>query len=341
MKDYILTVAIFVVILLFTPLLLAVTGNKVKQNTAVYASNTHMVTITRDNETNESANGSFKIKNTSTGVEQDVDAFDFICGVVAGEVPAEYNSEALKAQAVAAFSYCCYVKEHGNGGASITAGVNVAYVSKTEAQKSWGKNFDKEWDKIESAVQSVEGKALFYGNDVAEATYYAMSSGKTESCKDVWGDNVPYLVEVSSPGDTLQKDYLTHVTVSSTKFRSIINTAINGASFNKDPKKWLTDEKLSGAGGVIAANLCGKTVSGKEIRTLFGLRSTNFNLNYSKSKDKFTFDVRGYGHGVGMSQCGAQYMAQQGKNWQKILTYYYHGTTIGDYNWNSSEGKKV
>ncbi len=341
MKDFIFTVAIFAIILLMTPLLLAETGNNVKHVSAAYANGTETVEIDGNTNNDNAKGGSFEIDNASTGEKQQIDAFDFICGVVAGEIPAEYNTEALKAQAVAAFSYCSYIREHGFGiqGNSITTGENVAYLPKSEAQKLWGSNFGANWGKIENAVKSVDGKALFYDGDVIQATYYAMSSGITESSKDVWGDSVPYLVEVQSPGDKLQKDYETHVTVTKEDFHKSVAAYVKGAVFNKDPKKWIAGIKRSKAGGVITADLCGKTVSGGDIRTIFGLRAADFTVSFANGK--FTFDVKGFGHGVGMSQCGAEYMAEQGKSFEEILEWYYPGVSVGNYDWSTEENKII
>jgi stage II sporulation protein D len=165
-----------------------------------------------------------------------------------------------------------------------------------------------------------------------------MSSGVTENSKDVWGNSVPYLVEVQSPGDKLQKDFETHVTVTQTDFHTSVAAVVKGAVFSSNPRSWLMDVKRSDAGGVTTATLCGKNVSGGDIRTIFGLRSTDFTVSFNSGK--FTFDVKGFGHGVGMSQCGAEYMAQQGKSWQEILEWYYPGVSVGNYDW-SGDGSKI
>jgi stage II sporulation protein D len=341
MKDFIFAVAIFALILLLMPLLLAETGDNVKQSNVAYANGAKTVEIDGNTANENKDEGTFEIHDAAMVGDQQIPAFDFICGVVAGEMPAQYSPEALKAQAVAAFSYCSYIREHGGavGGTSITTGENVAYLSKADAQKLWGSSFDANWSKIENAVKAVDGKAMFYGGDVIEATYCAMSSGVTENSKDVWGNSVPYLVEVQSPGDALQKDFETHVTVTQADFRTNVAAAVKGAVFNKDPRRWLTDVKRSGAGGIITATLCGKAVSGDDIRTIFGLRSTDFTVSFAKGK--FTFDVKGFGHGVGMSQCGAEYMAQQGKSWQQILEWYYKGVSIGNYDWSKDNPKTI
>lgn len=330
MKDFIITVAIFALVLLVTPMLAMGKSDNVKQKAHVYASCT-TVKIDKNPELS-TQNGNFCIHDLSSGKEQTLDAFDFICGVAAAEVPAEYNLEALKAQAVSAFSYCAYQREHSTG---ITAGESVAYLSKEDAQKKWGGDFAKDWAKIEDAVRTVDGKAIYYKGNLAESTFYDMSSGTTENCKDIWGNDVPYLIEVSSPGDKLQKNYETHVTLTKDQFQKTVLSFYKDAKFDKSPENWLCITKRTSAGSVLSAALCGKTVTGSQIRSMLGLRSADFSVTYSNGR--FDFDVKGYGHGVGLSQCGAQYMALQGKNYEQIIAWYYPGTNIGNYDWNSSK----
>lgn len=321
MKDYLIAAAIFILILLFTPMLMAGTGKNVNNDGYTYA--------IAEKAANTGAKGTaFKICDAKSGAQSTVPGFDFICGVVAGEMPSRYDEEALKAQAVAAFSYCCCLRDK-SGDAYITTGSSVAYLPRNSAERLWGANFETQWGKIENAVREVYGNALFYNGEVIQANFCSMSSGITESSKDVFGDDLPYLVEVASPGDKLEKDYETHVTVTLKQFKAKAADFCGKAEFDGNPGKFLTDIKRSGAGGVVTATLCGKKISGSQIRELFGLRSTNFTLSYSDGK--FNFDVKGYGHGVGMSQCGAQYMALHGKSWREILEWYYKGTTVGDY----------
>lgn len=324
MKDFLAATAIFAVILLIVPLIMAKTGKNMNNDNQIYA-------ITAASMTDSEKDVAFNVYDPKTGKKSTVKGFDFICGVVAGEMPADYHEEALKAQAVAAFSYCCYKMENAKSpdDAYITIGTDVAYLARESAKEKWGGGFDGRWGRIERAVKAVYGKALFYGGKVIEAHFFDMSSGMTESCKDVFGTDLPYLVEVASPGDKLEEDYETYVTLSLDEFKSKVLAFDKTADFSSEPGRYLTNIKRSNAGGIISADLCGKTVSGRRIREIFGLRSTNFTLSYRDGK--FTFDVKGNGHGVGMSQCGAQYMALHGKTWRQILEWYYKGAVIGDY----------
>ena len=153
--------------------------------------------------------------------------------------------------------------------------------------------------------------------------FHSTSSGKTEASKDVWGGDKPYLVSVSSPGDKESPKYKSKVEMTLSEFKKIAEENIAGVDFSKG----IADKiERSDAGGIKEITIGGITIRGTQFRSIFGLRSTNAVIGISG--DKVTFDVTGYGHGVGMSQYGADAMAVSGKTWQEILNYYYPGTTL-------------
>jgi stage II sporulation protein D len=322
MKDSVIAVAIFVALLVLIPFVFAETQKNVNSEENIYAQS--------DDAMQSKKNASvFFVRDSKTGAERSEDGYSFICGVVAGEMPASYEPEALKAQAVAAFSYCCYKKEQTADGGYVVTGKDVAYLSRNDAQKLWNRKFAENWGKIADAVRAVFGKAIFYEGRVIEANYCDMSSGVTESSKDVYGLALPYLVEVTSPGDRQAKGYLSRVRVPLAMFIQKVTDAFSAPTFDTNPQNAIRVLSRSQAGGVVAARLCGTKVTGREIRAIFSLRSANFTVSFQDGA--YVFTVRGNGHGVGMSQCGAEYMARQGKSWQEILGWYYRGTTIGDY----------
>lgn len=320
MKDFIISIAIFIVLILFLPFIITVSGKTVNNPVPTYATAIAKAPAVKNDIL-------FNIIDTKTGAERSVPGFDFICSVVAAEVPASYHEEALKAQAVAAFSYCIYNKENLND--QIKTGVNVAYISKDDAKVKFGSAFDKDWQRIENAVRSVYGKAVIYNGRVADTFFFDMSSGKTESGKNVFGFDAPYLVETPSEGDTLEKDLVSEEIVSLADFRVKAKSLFPKINLGGSPENYINDIKRSSSGGIISAKLCGNAVTGPQLRELFSLRSANFTVNYSKNSFKFT--VKGYGHGVGMSQRGAQYMALQGMSYEDILKWYYKNTTVADY----------
>lgn len=329
MKDFIAAVAVFMVLLLIIPTIVVGAAFDVNKQSTLNASSTGVRQAGKSAALPDDV--VFKIRDAKTGAQQNVGGYELICGIVAGEMPSEYDSEALKAQAVSAFSYCMYIRENTKDGVCVT-GKDVAYLPENSAKKLWGGDFEKQWAKIDAAVRAVYGKALFYDGRIIEANYFDMSSGCTENNNDVFGNFEPYLVEVKSPGDCLEKGFKTQVKFSLKEFESRVKAFDSKTVFGKDPSHFIEIKKRSGAGGILEAALCGKKVTGRQIRSLFDLRSANFTFAYNGGKDpSFTFVVLGYGHGVGMSQCGAQYMAKQGKNWRDIVTYYYKGAQIGDY----------
>lgn len=287
----------------------------------------------------------FKVLDVKTGKIENIGAIDYICGVVAAEEPASFHAEALKAQAVAAFTYAVYKREYNlanpgavkeHKGADVCTDPNhcKAYLSEADAKKEWGSEFDSDWGKIHSAVEAVANKVMVYDGKPIIAVFCDMSSGITESSKDVWGADLPYLEEVPSIGDTLAPGFLATQTLTLAQFKRKVSAQYADASFSGDPSAWISDIKRSDAGGVVNAKVCGKTLRGETIRILLGLRSANFQVSYKNNI--FTFTVKGYGHGVGMSQYGSEYLARQGKKWNEILMWYYKGVKITDYKWKAA-----
>lgn len=284
----------------------------------------------------------FKVYHTKTDTVETLSADDYIRGVVAAEMSAESPIEALKAQAAAAFTYAsvqrAYHRAHPRAAASI-GGADVsdsashyqAYDSEETARRRFGHDFDEQWAKITQAVQAVHGLALTQNGQLINALYFSCSAGKTESSQSVWGDLVPYLVEVNSTWDSAAPDYKSTVRVSQAAFQRAAASDYAGATFGADPSGWISIVSRSGAGGVLTARVGGKTVSGTSIQSLFGLHSTHFDIQFADGK--FIFTVLGDGHGVGLSQYGACALAKQGKSWQDIVKYYYTGIDITPYPW--------
>lgn len=294
-------------------------------------------------ETKEDAQQVFKVYRAGTGKVDTLSPNDYICGVVAAEISADCPVEALKAQAVAAFTYACYQRDYRLSHPRATAAIGGAdlsddyhqfdsYLSRDQVLASWGADASAKWDKIMAAVTSVSGKIVSWQGRPIDAEFFSVSSGKTESCADVWGNTLPYLVSVDSAWDTKSSDYLSRVSVSRDQAAEKLRDAVPGVSLGKDPSKWIDIVRRSAAGGAIEAKVGGKTVKGTALRQIFGLKSTNFSVDYQKNA--FTFTVKGDGHGVGMSQYGACAMASSGAKWDEILRHYYQGTAISDYRWS-------
>lgn len=267
----------------------------------------------------------FKIKMSADGSIVTLTRDDYIFGVVAAEMPALFESETLKAQAVAAYSYACRKKATADSEYDLTDNpkTHQCYVSRETVRERWGEKADEYTEKIESAVKSVSGQVLTYDGSIALTAYHAISSGRTENCKDVWGSEVPYLVSVDSVGDKTAEKYLTTRTLSADEVSSLMS----GISKTQgDAKNWFTDIKRCDTGRVKSLKFCGSDTTGSTVAEALSLRSSNFDISVSDSA--FTFTVRGYGHGLGMSQNGADYMAKQGSSYEEILKWYYRGCEL-------------
>ncbi len=275
-------------------------------------------------EENETENSTVKVMNASSKNITELSLKDYLIGVIAEEVNAAYHEEAIKAQVVAAHTKLEYTKTHKNddlGEADITdsASSHQGFLTEEEQREKWGKNYDTYHGKIEKCVDEVLNIILTYENEPINAVFHAISNGETENATDVWGGNYPYLVSVQSAGDKLSPAYKSEVTISSDDFKKKVTE--NGAELEKDPEKWVEKITNTDTGMVKEIIIGGKSFKGTEIRKIFNLRSSTFAVKYDDGN--FIFTVCGYGHGVGMSQYGANYMAQQGFSYEQILSHYY------------------
>lgn len=276
----------------------------------------------------------FKILDEPTGEVLTVDDKEFLYGAVVTEMSPESPIEALKAQAVSAYTYYSRLRtqqrekpDSSLKGADFSADISgwKLYTTKAEMQKRWGSKFDTYYQTLGKVADAVYGQTLQDDGQLICATYYAISSGNTEAAKDIWGGDYSYLVPVASPGDLYASGYSTTVTLAPQQVQQASQKQW-GISLNGDPSKWFGKAERTASGSVTNQTLGGKTVKGGEVRTAFGLRSANYTITYAN--DKFTFSVKGYGHGVGMSQAGAEYMAQHGSNYKQILEWYYPGAKL-------------
>ena len=168
---------------------------------------------------------------------------------------------------------------------------------------------------------------LVYQGEPISAVFHSTSSGMTENAEDVWGNAVPYLVSVTSEGEEASPRYQETKVFSFSEFQTKINAGTKTVSFGKNPKNWFSNWVRNESGSVKSVSLCGIQFSGVELRSLLGLRSANFNLDVT---DVITVTTKGNGHGVGMSQYGANYLAKQGYAYEQILKKYYTGVEIAN-----------
>ena len=255
---------------------------------------------------------------------------DYIKGVVAAEMPAAFEKEALKAQAVAARSYILSKMQSGTkheNGADVCDNPShcKAYLPPDKLKQKWGDEFDSFYAKICECCDETKNCVMLYDGKIVNALFHSTSSGKTESARDVWGGDVPYLVSVASFGDELSPRYHSSTAMSINEFKQKLKSAYPDIYW-KDGENLIGDAVRSEAGGIITMNIANITLSGSELRNIFSLRSTH--IDFDITNDTVTLNVTGNGHGVGMSQYGANYLACQNKTFTEILKTYYSGVEV-------------
>lgn len=253
----------------------------------------------------------------SNGSVINLNMTDYLIGVVSSEMPASFNLEALKAQSVLARTYALKTKQTGK---KLTDTVNTqSYIDIDQMKNKWGNSFNTYYNKIKNAVENTNGEYLSYNGNYIEALYHSTNNGKTESSLDVFGNYYPYLISVSSEYDKNASSYLRTINMP-------LDTISNklGLSLNNDSV--ISILSYTDGGNIKEININGNNFSGKKVRELLGLRSADFDISISDNNANIT--TRGYGHGVGMSQYGANGMANAGYGYKDILSHYYPGTTL-------------
>ncbi len=274
---------------------------------------------------------SFKLLDTATNSITEINSAEYIFGVVAAEMPALYETEALKAQAVAAYTFALYRKNEAEKAdreydISTDHKTDQSFITRDAARQKWGEKAAEYEQKIESAISAVEGLVLTYNKEIILSVYHAISSGVTEESKNVWGTELPYLTTVDSSGDKLAETYLSVNSFSAEELKSKIAHLADTSGDNNI----FSNPKTSEAGTVTEIDINGKTVSGFSVSEALELRSSAFQVSFADGI--YTFIVKGYGHGVGMSQNGANYMAKEGKNFEEILAHYYQNSKLTEIN---------
>jgi len=261
----------------------------------------------------------------------ELDLHDYLTGVVAAEMPASFTPEALEAQAVAARTDTLYrmliARPHRDADGCTDPGCCKAYLAPSELRSFWGADYDRWLEKVEAAVTATDGQILTYGGEPIFAAFHAASAGETECSENVWIAALPYLRAVSTPETEAEvPGFTAEVRFAPEELREYLSR-VEGASLGEDPETWLTGAEYSDAGRLLSVTVGGREVSGTAFRALLGLRSTS--LTWSFGAEGFTFVTRGYGHGVGLSQYGAEVMARAGAGSGEILLHYYAGAALG------------
>ncbi|AWK50677.1 stage II sporulation protein D [Clostridium beijerinckii] len=325
----IMTLIIFTILITLPLIFLTVS----KESVDIFKLNNE--NIVKSSEIVFPVNGRVKLYHKEEDSVEELDLEEYIMGVVASEVPANFNEEALKAQAIAARTFYMNKrnnpdKDAKNKGAEICDTTDCqVYMSKDERIAKWSSSqAGSNWNKIQKAVLDTKGQVLTYEDSLLEyPQFFATSSGRTEDAKDVFSMDVPYLKSEESKGEEIAPKYKTTVEIPINEFVDKINAKYKNANIKKSNIESLIKiEGYTESGSVKEIKVGNESIRGTEFRTLFNLNSTNFKLDFEK--DIIKINCKGYGHGVGMSQWGANVMAKNGSTYEEILKHYYSGVEI-------------
>lgn len=256
---------------------------------------------------------------------------EYLVGVLAGEMPASFDIEALKAQAVAARTYILYktrneTPAHPQAAVCSDPACCKAHLTEAQMLEVWGADYAEYRSKLETAVSATDGQYLVYNGSPIQAVFHSSSSGMTAASSELWGET-PYLVSVSSPETEPDvPNFVSTAEISVQSFREALLSLYPQLQTDSDPALWLGEVALTPSGRVDTAVICSQSFTGQQLRQLFFLRSAAFDLEYTG--EAFLFTVRGFGHGVGMSQYGANTLACRGADFAEILAHYYPGTEL-------------
>lgn len=258
------------------------------------------------------------IKNNETTEEKELELEEYIIGVVAGEMPASFEVEALKAQAIAARSYAMNKVNSSKETYDLVTDVsNQVYITQDEMKEKWQSKYDYYYKKIKDAVLETKGLVMKYNDEIISAYYFAMSNGSTEDVSLVFGESKDYLQSVDSSWDENVKNFTVETNITKEEFCKKLDISCDDII--------IKDIKRSETNRVNEITINNKTFKGTEVRSILNLRSTDFNIEINES---IKITTKGYGHGVGMSQYGANEMAKKGSTYEEILKHYYNNIEI-------------
>lgn len=312
------------VVLILIPISIVTKSNEA--NPVIYASTLENISleipIAGTDEKNESeAEENFKVLISNNKDKSNpfyIDLEEYIIGVVAGEMPASFQLEALKAQAVASRTFAMYKMNNVSNYVLSTTINDQVYLTNDQMKSKWGSDYDYYYNRIKEAVEATKGQVLTYNDNLIISYYFAISNGYTDDAKTVFNEDRNYLVSVSSDWDKQYKAYSSTYTLSKTSFCSKLNItcdSINISNVVRGDNNYVRQITINGT-----------NFTGREVFNKLSLKSTDFHI--SLSSNNVIIKTYGFGHGVGMSQYGAQGMASEGYNYEQILTHYYKNTNI-------------
>lgn len=248
---------------------------------------------------------------------------DFMVGAAACEMPPDWPDDALLAQMVASRSYALYLTAQGQV-FSANSALCSGWTSSEVLQSRWGNDYAANTQHLQELAARTGQSVLLYNGQPAAACYHAISNGHTEASENVWGGSLPYLCGVDSAWDKFADGYEVTIQYSAEQLRTALEAL--HITLDDSPESWIGSTAWDKYGYVRTMQFCGQAVSGADLRQALALRSTCFAIAWRGGQ--FIITTRGYGHGVGLSQCGAKAMAEGGANWKDILEYYFPGTEV-------------
>lgn len=279
----------------------------------------------------------YKMLDTKTNTIFEIKPRDYVIGAVFAQMPANFEKEALKAQAIIAHTYI--LRQHETViqnslpdlmGADFSNNFNMyqAYFNAEQAKSLYGDEYNANLKKISEAVDEVMKKVVTYDGSLISPAFHSMSGGMTESAKNAWGTDLPYLQPVKSDGETKEKGFSESNTFSAEEISTRLKQDYKDIKLGEDKSQWLKVGDKSESGTVLTLTAGDKTIKGSDLKSILSLRSCNFEISFKD--DTFTIVTKGVGHGVGFSQYGANAMAKSGSTYDKLLSYYYTGIKIED-----------
>jgi len=325
MKKLLLTILGFVLLCFAIPMIFTKKYNNQEKIAEV---------IQENKEYDYKQYNNIKLLHANTGVIEEIALDEYLYGVVSAEMPANFEKEALKAQATVARTYTIYKIENGSKheGADICdlASCCQAWISKENRFEKWNETErEANWEKIVSAVEDTKGKIITYEGRPINAFFHSNSGGSTETATNVWGgSNLPYLQTVATAGEDAYTQYSSEVTFTKEEMINKIKEYHADIQINFEEENAISILEKTESGRVKTIKFGNLEISGVEARTIFGLKSAMF--TFFIEGENITFKVLGYGHGVGMSQTGADSMAKLGNDYEEIIKHYYTGVEINE-----------
>lgn len=332
------TVYYFIAILFLCfilPALLTNTKTKQSSNDEIVNNEDNSMINAKENGYTYNKYGVIKLLHKKTNEVEEVEIDKYLCNVVAAEMPVDFEKEALKAQAIVARTYTIYKinnRKHDNADICDDSTCCQAWVDKEERFKRWESDVENKWNKIEQCVDETKGKIITYQNQPINAFFHSNSGGKTELPTDVWGGNssIPYLQVIETAGEEGYKQYSSEVEITNQELLDKLKQKYSDIQIDFSNAEDIKILEYTSSGRVKTIKFGNHNLSGTEVRSLLSLKSTNFEIE--KQEEKIKFIVKGYGHGVGMSQTGADSMAKSGSTAEEIIKHFYTGVELTDVN---------